>query len=662
MRLSIGIGASLFALTAFASSDSSIVARQDNNNNTDYKLGPTPLKTRWTDTVGTNPWPEYPRPLLQRPNWKNLNGVWRYQNTTNGSDVSPPFGQRLERPVLVPFCLESALSGVTEKGRIWSWYQTSFEVPSSWPSGNNVILNFGAVDYEATIFVNGRKAGFHRGGYFEFSVDVTPHLNSNGTNELLVYVYDPTDLDRIQIPIGKQTLTRGGMIWYTPCSGIWQTVWLESTPKEYISKLDLAADMNGKVTVKVHSSTNSSTPYEITIHELNSSNAKAKATGNSGSQMTFTVDSPDLWTPDTPTLYNITIKMGSDTIESYTGFRTISKGEVNGVQRPLLNGKFVFPFGTLDQGYWPDGIYSPPSVEAMVYDLKVLKNVGYNMVRKHIKVEPALFYRACDEMGMLVIQDMPSLRPDLPAPQGCGSIRLEPGAQPEFNRQLALMVEQLKSHPSIMAWTIYNEEWGQSTSPPWPEFELTDLLRKIDPTRLINAVSGWTDHSAGDFDDNHHYSTPQCGTPFWSYQGSGYNSAYDPSRIGLQGEFGGIGTQLPENNFQHAWYKDLERQTAYELTNGTEYWNYRCHDLLVQLREQIDLFACSGGVWTQTTDVEGEVNGMMTYDREIIRMNETMWKADIKALYEAAEKRGRNATESMVIRDLGIEGVQHGIF
>ncbi|KAI4613533.1 uncharacterized protein J4E87_009834 [Alternaria ethzedia] len=580
-------------------------------------------------------------------------------NTTNGSDASPPFGQTLENPVLVPFCLESALSGVTGKGRMWSWYQTSFVVPSSWPSDSNVILNFGAVDYEATIFVNGKNAGFHRGGYFEFSVDVTQYLSANGTNELLVYTFDPTDVDMVQIPIGKQTLNREGMIWYTPCSGIWQTVWLESTPKEHISKLDLTADMDGTVTVTVHSSTNlTNIPYEITVHELGSTDAKATAKGTSGSAFTFNVPSPELWTPDSPTLYNITIKMASDTIQSYTGFRTVSRGTINGIQRPLLNGKFVFPFGTLDQGYWPDGIYTPPSVEAMVYDLKVLKNVGYNMVRKHIKVEPALFYRACDEMGMLVIQDMPSLRPDLP--DGCGSKRLAgQDAQDEFDRQLALMVEQLKSYPSIFAWTIYNEEWGQDTSPPWPEFPLTEMVRKIDPTRLVNSVSGWTDHTAGDFDDNHHYSTPQCGTPFWSRQGNNYDSAYDSSRIGLQGEFGGIGTQLPEDDFAHAWFKDLEKQTAYELTNGTNWWNYRCHDLLNQLREQIDLFACSGGVWTQTTDVEGEVNGMMTYDRKVVRMNETMWKQDIQALYDAAEKRANNAT--MVIRDVSSGGLQYGM-
>jgi len=350
--------------------------------------------------------------------------------------------------------------------------------------------------------------------------------------------------------------------------------------------------------------------------------------------------------------------MGSDTIQSYTGFRTISKGVINGIQRPLLNGKFVFPFGTLDQGFWPDGIYTPPSVEAMVYDLQVLKRVGYNMVRKHIKVEPALFYRACDEIGMLVIQDMPSLRPDLPD-GGCGIIRLDPSAQPEFDRQLGLMVEQLKSYPSIFAWTIYNEEWGQATSPPWPEFGLTDMVRQQDPTRLINAVSGWTDHRAGDFDDNHHYATPQCGTPFWSRQGGGFDSAYDSSRIGLQGEFGGVGTEVTEDNFAHSWFKNVDRQQSYELANTTAVWNYRCHVLLRELREQIDMFACSGGVWTQTTDVEGEVNGMMTYDRKVIRMNETMWREDIQALYDAAEKRANNAT--ILIRDSEMSGVQYNM-
>ncbi|KAH4187142.1 hypothetical protein HBH42_163540 [Parastagonospora nodorum] len=641
----------------------SIAPRQ--NNNTDYKIGNITLDTPWTDKVGTNPWPEYPRPRLQRTLWKNLNGVWRYQNAKAGDLDSPPFGQRLEAPVLVPFCLESALSGVTGKGpdgRIYSWYQTSFNVPSDWPTGDRVILNFGAVDYEATVFVNGKNATWHRGGYFEFSVDITPYLSANGTNELIVHVFDPTDMDRTQIPIGKQTLNRGGMIWYTPCSGIWQTVWLESAPSEHVAKLDLAANMDGMVNVTVHSSTNSTGRVEVTIYEPHSQNVKATGSGNAGTPFVFAVSDPELWSPDSPTLYNMTIKFGSDTVESYTGFRTISRGVVAGVQRPLINGKFVFPFGPLDQGFWPDGIYTAPSVEAMTFDLQVLKRVGINMVRKHIKVEPALYYKACDELGLLVIQDMPSMRPDLPAKEenSCGGIRLEgPEQQAEFNRELGLLVEQLKSYPSIFAWTIYNEEWGQATSPPWPEYPLTDMVRSLDPTRLINSVSGWTDHGAGDFDDNHHYSTPQCGTPFWSTQGSGYDSAYDENRIGLQGEFGGIGQYPPKGS---SWYPDEPRQTSYELTNSTKYWNYRTHDLLNQLREQIDLFACSGGVWTQTTDVEGEVNGLMTYDRRFIRMNETQWKEDVTALYAAAARRASGDAKVFVaMSDRSLDGMQVGM-
>lgn len=400
--------------------------------------------------------------------------------------------------------------------------------------------------------------------------------------------------------------------------------------------------------VTVHSSTNGTTPYRITVHEIGSDAAKASAEGVSGSPFIFKVDAPSLWTPNTPTLYNITVQLGSDKVTSYTGFRTVSRGEVDGIQRPLLNGEFEFIWSPLDQGFWPDGIYTPPTVEAMRYDLEQLKAAGFNAVRKHIKVEPALYYRAADELGLLIIQDMPSLRPDLPNPNdSCGTIRLENAeAQQEFNRQLALLVEQLKSHTSIMAWTIYNEEWGQSTdsSIPWPEFALTDLVRSLDPTRLVNAVSGWTDHGAGDFDDNHHYSTPQCGSPFWSRQGSGpegSNSAYDPSRIGFQGEFGGIGTQLPD---EHAWFADLDRQTAYELANTTEAWNYRSLQNVVQLREQVERWACSGGVWTQTTDVEGEVNGLLTYDRRINRMDVEAWKSISQDLYEAARARGNGST------------------
>lgn len=419
-----------------------------------------PLDTPWTQKVGTNPWPEYPRPQLQRSKWQTLNGLWEYANGTSPSEAEVDIAPNITatNQVLVPYCLESALSGYMGNWTVDSWYRKSFTVPTSW-AGNRVLLNFGAVDYEATVFVNTQKVGFHRGGYFSFSLDITDYLSTNGTNELLVYAHDPTDMPGFQIPSGKQTLWPEH-IFYTPCSGIWQSVWLEAAPSNHISKFDLSADMDGKVNVTVQSSGNSSSPVEITIYEPGSTDVKHHAKGSSGAPFQFTVDEPDLWSPDSPTLYNITVKMGNDTIQSYTGFRSIGRARVNDIERPLLNGKPIFIFGTLDQGYWPDGLYSPPSKEAMVYDLQVLKRVGFNMLRKHIKVEPALFYQACDEMGLLVIQDMPSLTPDVRNPEdkgNCpGSVPVrDPSVQEEFNRQLALMIQQLKNYPSIFTWVSH---------------------------------------------------------------------------------------------------------------------------------------------------------------------------------------------------------------
>lgn len=610
-----------------------------------YELKEGPLDTEWTKKVGTNPWPEYPRPQREREKWKSLNGVWRYENATSAKAIeTPPFGRELEEAVLVPFCLESALSGVMRNWAIWSWYRTSFTVPTSWPADERVLLNFGAVDYNATVFVNGKRVGYHIGGYWEFSFDVTDYLSKNGTNELILFVYDPTDMGREQIPLGKQSLSFDH-IFYRPCSGIWQTVWLESAPVDHVTQLDVNADMNGLVNITVHTSSAASTPVEITIYEPRSSQIKAAHNASSNMPFQFKVPSPHLWSPASPTLYNITVKLGNDVVRSYTGFRTVSRGVINGVQRPLLNGKFVFQFGTLDQGYWPDGLHTPPSKEAMIYDLKVLKDIGYNMLRKHIKVEPPLFYQACDQLGLLLIQDMPSLRPRVPIDGPCNPripVR-DDATQKEFERQIDLMIEQHKSYPSITTWVIYNEGWGQrdpSNEHPAPEFHITERIRHLDPTRLINAVSGWNDHGAGDFHDNHKYANPQCGTPFYSRP----FTKYDTSRIAIQGEFGGIGHNVSAN---HLWKEPLAIQgipDTYELNDNLDSWNYRAHVLLRELREQIERYACSAAVWTQTTDVEGEVNGMMTYDRRFLRTNLTQWNSDINALYEAAEKRGVNAT------------------
>ncbi|KAH7130371.1 glycoside hydrolase superfamily [Dendryphion nanum] len=648
MRLLCGTISLLLASVAHAISSGEVYKR---TNGSDYQLKEGPLDTDWTKKVGINPWPEYPRPQRQRSNWKSLNGVWRYQNATSPKAIeTPPFGKELEEAVLVPFCLESALSGIMRKGAIWSWYRTSFEVPMTWPASERVLLNFGAVDYKATVFVNGKNIGEHTGGYWEFSFDVTDYLSKNGTNELILFVYDPTDMDKVQIPLGKQTLYFNH-IFYTPCSGIWQTVWLESAPLNHVTQLDLSADMKGNVNATVHTSSNGSTPVEITIYELNSDDVKFSHRGKSGAPFQFNVPAPNLWSPDSPTLYNVTVRLGNDTIQSYTGFRTISRGVIDGIQRPLLNGKFIFQFGTLDQGYWPDGLHTPPSKEAMIYDLKVLKKIGYNMLRKHIKVEPPLFYQACDQLGLLLIQDMPSLRPFVPNDQCNGGDRVpNPETQIEFERQVDLMIEQHKSYPSIVTWIIYNELWGQRDTKefPPPEFKITERIRQLDPTRLIDSVSGWNDHGAGDFHDNHKYANPQCGTPFYSLDAT----PYDPKRIAIQGEFGGIGHNVSAENL---WKEKLpidHINRTYELNADLDSWNYRAHVVLRELREQIERYACSAAVWTQTTDVEGEVNGMLTYDRRIIRPNIEQWNADIKALYDAAIARSVNSTmPAMMPRD-----------
>ncbi|KAG6103137.1 hypothetical protein E4U31_003057 [Claviceps sp. LM219 group G6] len=352
------------------------------------------------------------------------------------------------------------------------------------------------------------------------------------------------------------------------------------------------------VTVTVHSSSKRSAQVKVTVVDLKGE-VVAEKSGPSDMEIGFVVASPHLWSPSTPTLYNLTVTMGDDAVQSYTGFRTMSTGIVDGVQRPLLNGDFVFLIGTLDQGYWPDGLYTPPNREAMIYDLKMLKSLGFNMVRKHVKVEPDLFYRACDELGLLVIQDMPSLHIDGDKP---------PNAQQmtEFERQLTTLINEHKSYTCIGIWVIYNEGWGQFRGAPSPEERLTQIVRKIDPSRLIDSVSGWHDHGFGDF----------------------------------SGEFGGVGHVVKMENLWNVHQAINQMNQTYEIKADLETYNYRASVLFRELTEQIERYACSGAVWTQTTDVEGEVNGLYTYDRRVLRPNVDQWKRDIDGLYKAAQKRG----------------------
>lgn len=346
-----------------------------------YQLQTPPLNTPWTDQVGLNPWPEHPRPQLRRDKWQTLNGVWTWQSAGNATNFTTVPQGTLELQTLVPSCIESAISGLQILDVAAMWYEKTFTVPSDW-QGQNVMLHFEAIDYESTVFVNGQQAGFFRGGYFRNTIDVTQYLQFNGTNEVKVFVFDPTDLPGYVIPIGKQT-KNPEHIFYRPCSGIWQTVWLESVPSNSITQLDIKAAADGSVTAKVYATNNGTGAVDIQVLGEDGS-VIGTGSGSSGAEFTFTVSGVSAWTPDSPTLYNLTVTMGDDTVSSYTGFRTVSRGEVGGVERPLLNGEWVFQFATLDQGFWPDGLYTPPTYEAMVYDLQELKKLGFNTVRKHV--------------------------------------------------------------------------------------------------------------------------------------------------------------------------------------------------------------------------------------------------------------------------------------
>ncbi|KAJ7699752.1 glycoside hydrolase family 2 protein [Mycena olivaceomarginata] len=613
----------------------------DNPKDAVYKAIEPKLKTRWTDGVAADPdgaWAEYPRPQLKRDTWLNLNGVWEFQFANNSGDVNNvPVNTTLNQRVLVPFCIESGLSGIAQQST-FSWYRRGFEIPESFT--DNVVLHFAAV------FVNGVKVGTHTGGYDKFAFDITAHITKNATNELILFVFDPTDDPAGNIPIGKQRRVPSH-IFYTPCTGIWQTVSLEAVPSaEYITDITLRAAADGSVNTTVTTSTNSSSPVSIAILDpADNSKTLFTANGTANSEFSFAMSpTPQVWSPATPNLYNITVTVGDDLVQTYTGFRTVERKEVDGVQRFVLNGEPLFQFGPLDQGYWPDGLHSPPSYDGMVYDLQYLKSLGMNFLRKHIKVEPDLFYHAADTLGLIIMQDMPAL--DLRAPT--------PDQQAEWERQLNVMVRGHTGFPSILTFMLYNEGWGQLSN--GPEIELTPRIAEIlAGHQLINSVSGWNDWgqqlfniSVGDYHDNHHYSSPQCGAPFYSIA----STPNDPNRIGFQGEFGGVGVNT---TIDHLWNDPVaiaNINQTYEIDANTDIWNYRALRVIEELREQTEMFNCNGGVYTQTTDVEGEVNGFVTYDREVDHVDTEKWKAAIQALYDTFNKKVAGSQDKLSRKDL----------
>ena len=560
------------------------------------------IKTSWGEQLDPkNVLPEYPRPIMERNDWKNLNGPWKYAITKKGDPTPAAY----QGDILVPFAVESSLSGVgkmiNEKEELW--YQRTFDVPSAW-RGKQILLHFGAVDWKAEVWVNDVKVGEHTGGFTPFYFDITSVLNK-GNNDLVVKVWDPSD--RGEQPRGKQIANPHG-IWYTPVTGIWQTVWLEPVATQYITNLKTTPDIdNNSVKVEVAANTTSADKVEVKVFDGKNLVAKGAALNGVPVELAMPANAK-LWSPDSPFLYNMEVTLykdgkAIDQVKSYTAMRkfSIRKGQ-NGITRLQLNNKDYFQFGPLDQGWWPDGLYTAPTDEALVYDLKKTKDFGYNMVRKHVKVEPARWYTHCDQLGLIVWQDMPN---GGPSPQwqarnyfnGTEVIR-SAASEANYRKEWKEIIDCLYSYPSIAVWVPFNEAWGQFKTP-----EIVAWTKEYDPSRLVNPASGGNHYTCGDILDLHHYPGPNM-------------FLYDPRRATVLGEYGGIGLVVEGNT----WVNDKKNwgyvkfNTSDEVTN--EYIKYGKH-LLELIRKGF-----SAAVYTQTTDVEGEINGLMTYDRKVIKMNE----------------------------------------
>ena len=551
------------------------------------------IRTPWADQVDPSaPLPEYPRPLMQRTDWMNLNGLWDYAVRKAGE----PFGKADGR-ILVPYCIESSLSGVGRTVAVdeYLWYHRTFSLPKSW-KGNRVLLHFGAVDWKADIWVNDVKAGSHTGGYTPFSLDITDALKS-GENSLIVRVWDGTDTG-FQ-PRGKQVRKPSG-IWYTSVTGIWQTVWLEPVPEQHIRNLRTTPDLDaGCIRVLAEGVDRGVVEVSLSAEGRRVASARALA----GSEVEIPVPGARLWTPEDPYLYDLEVSLirdgkTLDRVKSYCAMRKVgvTPGK-DGILRLTLNDKPIFMYGPLDQGWWPDGLYTAPTDEALAFDVQKTKDWGFNLIRKHVKVEPARWYYHCDRLGILVWQDMPS--GDLHGSwqntrwyQGTEFVR-STDSEACYRKEWREIMDYLYSQPCIVAWVPFNEGWGQ-----FKTLEITAWTKQHDPSRLVNSASGGNHFlGAGDILDLHNYPQPDM-------------YLYDANRVNVLGEYGGIG--LPVEG--HLWTPDrnwgyVKFASPKEVTD--EYVKYAR-----QLKEMVAR-GFSAAIYTQTTDVEIEVNGLMTYDRRV---------------------------------------------
>ena len=574
----------------------------------EWKPAPSPLMTKWGKKVTpANAWQEYPRPQMVRKDWQNLNGLWDYAITKKDA----PKPEKWDGEILVPFCAESALSGVgkpvTPEQNLW--YRRTVEVPEGW-KGKRVLLHFGAVDWQADVSVNGKEIGTHKGGSDPFSFEITDALKAS-KNELIMKVWDPTDTG--SQPRGKQKLKPEG-IWYTPVTGIWQTVWMEPVADGYVTSIrtETAADRKSVTFTVDGLNLKEGDTFDIWAEMERGSGGEGGYMGRTEFGKPVALGPPPgvqewkAWTPDEPRLYKVRVVVHRgktdtlDTVESYFAVRTVGVGKDEaGIPRMMLNNKPVFQVGPLDQGWWPDGLLTPPSDAAMKYDLEVLKKLGFNMLRKHIKVEPARFYRHCDELGLLVWQDMPSgfLDPkQFVQPNWKEDAVFGAAEKKQFRAELKALIDHQRGFACIVVWVPFNEGWGQHDTN-----EILKWVKEYDPTRLVNGPSGWTDRGYGDMKDMHNYPGPGM-----------FPAMKD--RISVLGEFGGLGLPIKD----HLW-KDKDNW-GYQNFKTTEDLRTNYPRLMLRMHTLIGK-GLSAAVYTQTTDVEVEVNGLMTYDREIIKFD-----------------------------------------
>jgi len=554
------------------------------------------ILTPWAGDVNPkNPLPDYPRPQLVRDEWQSLNGLWDY--AIQPKAASSP--ETYQGKILVPFPLESALSGVRKVLMPTNllWYHRNFRAPSL-AGGKRLLLHFGAVDWETKVRVNGRMVGEHRGGYDPFTFDITDAVQNRRENEMVISVYDPQTTE-FQ-PDGKQNYKRfdkPGGIAYTSVSGIWQTVWLEVVTAAHVSDWKVVPDVDaGAVLLDLR--TDGTAPYATLEKIALTANKKvASVKGRCDSTLVLPIPAARLWSPEDPFLYSLEIRMGNDVVRSYFGMRKIALGrDAKGFTCILLNGKPVFHAGPLDQGYWPDGLYTAPTDAALRFDIAEMKKLGFNMLRKHLKVEPARWYYWCDKLGMLVWQDMPCADGGTAAGMDHDGVVNRPDAAAEFELELKAMIETHRNSPSIVVWTVFNENWGQYDTP-----RIISWVHQLDPSRLINSASGWFDAKVGDLKDRHNYPNPIC-------------PPTESQRAVVLGEFGGLGLTVPGHTWveKKAWgYTDMSGERA--LTRKyVDFWRQ-----IWQLRDQ----GLCGAVYTQLADVETECNGLFTYDRKHLKVD-----------------------------------------